>query len=213
MKDGNLVLLTLDLDMPESWECRMAEKFDDASFVIRNAHPFGNNSFQGVVEILNSPISKVKRFVREANIPLKINEFNPDENLFYYRDDNSVLNDSLSGVNCVLEWPVKLNRRFKRLKVFLNEDDTDDLIVPIEDKGVDILRMSKVRKSMNFSDLFTMKQREILEPSIALGYYDFPRKINLNELSKQLGISPSTLCVHLQKIESKVFGSDMRILQ
>lgn len=213
MKNGNLVLLTLDLDMPESWECKLADKFSDSSFLIRNAHPFGENSFQGLIEIDNGPISKIKRFVRDFKLPVRFNEFNPDENLFHYRDEGSILNDSLANVNCILEWPVKLNRKFKRLKVFLNEEDTDDLIVPIEDRGVDILRMSKVRKSMNFSDLFTAKQQEILEPSINLGYYDFPRKINLNDLSKQLGISPSTLCVHLQKIESKVFGSDMRILQ
>jgi hypothetical protein len=60
--------------------------------------------------------------------------------------------------------------------------------------------------------LFAAKQQEILEPSINLGYYDFPRKINLNDLSKQLGISPSTLCVHLQKIESKILNSNYREL-
>ncbi|MCK4996894.1 helix-turn-helix domain-containing protein [Candidatus Pacearchaeota archaeon] len=213
MNNDNLVLLTLDLDMPDSWECKLADKFNDSSFVIRNAHPSGESEFMGLMEIENANMSKVRRFIKEFSLPVKFNEFNPDENIFHYHDEFSQLNDSLLNIDCVLEWPVKLNKKFKRLKVFLNAEDTDNLLIPIEDKGIDILRMSKVRKSMNFSDLFTIKQREILQPTINLGYYDFPRRINLNQLSKELGISPSTLCVHLQKIESKVLGSDLRILQ
>lgn len=64
----------------------------------------------------------------------------------------------------------------------------------------------------NFGNLFTPKQREILELAIKLGYYDFPRKVNLHELADKVGIMPSTLCVHLQKIESKMFAFGGKLL-
>ena len=95
-------------------------------------------------------------------------------------------------------------------EIKFGEDNVDDLVAGVEGVGANVLKMSKIRRGVEFGDLFTLKQREILEPTIELGYYDFPRKISLNDLSKKVGVSPSTLCVHLQKIESRVFWSDLR---
>lgn len=210
MINNNLVLLTLDLAMEDAWECQLANKFDDSSFIIENGHPTGENSFAGLMRIDGGNIRNIRRFLNANGGALSLRDFDREAKVFHFRDDRHVLSSPLINVNCSLEWPVRLNGDFKRLRVLLGEEDVDDLIAGVEDCGVDVLKMSKIRRGVEFGDLFTLKQRKILEPTIELGYYDFPRKISLNDLSKKVGISPSTLCVHLQKIESRVFGSDLR---
>ena len=50
----------------------------------------------------------------------------------------------------------------------------------------------------------TDKQKEVLELAIKSGYYDYPRKIELRDLAKQLKISLSTYREHLRIAERKV---------
>jgi len=210
MVENNLVLLTLDLGMDNCWECKLANQFDSSSFVVENGHPVGMTSFAGLMRIESGDSGKVRRFLQKNNFPVSLKEFDREAKVFHFRDDNSILSAPLVNVDCSLEWPVRLNGDFKRLRVLLGEDNVDDLVAGVEGVGANVLKMSKIRRGVEFGDLFTLKQREILEPTIELGYYDFPRKISLNDLSKKVGVSPSTLCVHLQKIESRVFGSDLR---
>ncbi|AOL17523.1 hypothetical protein BFU36_13280 [Sulfolobus sp. A20] len=50
----------------------------------------------------------------------------------------------------------------------------------------------------------TEKEKEILETAVKLGYFEFPRKVNLEDLSKTLNVSPSTLLYHIRNIEKKI---------
>ncbi len=210
MIDNNLVSLTLDLGMENCWECQLADQFGDSLFVVENGHPIGVDSFSGLMRIDGGDAEKVRRFLKSNGHPVVLKDFDREAGIYHFRDENSVLSAPLVNVDCLLEWPVRLSKDFKRLRVLLCEEDVDDLVAGVEDIGVDVLKMSKIRRGVEFGDIFTLKQREILKPTIELGYYDFPRKISLNNLSKRVGVSPSTLCVHLQKIESRVFGSDMK---
>ncbi len=61
-------------------------------------------------------------------------------------------------------------------------------------------------EKINARDLLSEKKLEIFIKATNLGYYSFPRRISLKGLSKELGLSPSTVCIHLQKIEAKLIG-------
>jgi predicted DNA binding protein len=53
----------------------------------------------------------------------------------------------------------------------------------------------------------TEKQRRILIAAYNQGYYDLPRKINSEQLARQLDIGSSTLVEHLRKAERRLlFG-------
>src|SRR5215216_147273 len=53
----------------------------------------------------------------------------------------------------------------------------------------------------------TSRQRQILLTGYALGYYDVPRRISSDDLSKHLNVDKSTVVEHLRKAEKKLIGS------
>jgi predicted DNA binding protein len=53
----------------------------------------------------------------------------------------------------------------------------------------------------------TQKQRQAIVSAISMGYYEWPKKANLEELAARLGVKRRTLQENLRKAETKVFGS------
>jgi len=50
----------------------------------------------------------------------------------------------------------------------------------------------------------TKRQKEIVQTAFELGYYDFPRKITLTQLSEKLNMSPSALSEILRTAHKKI---------
>ena len=57
------------------------------------------------------------------------------------------------------------------------------------------------------SGSLTDRQREVLETALAMGYFEFPKRANMNEVADALGISPSTAREHLSRAQRKVLGA------
>lgn len=53
----------------------------------------------------------------------------------------------------------------------------------------------------------TNKQRDMLKIAFDCGYFEIPKKISLEKLAKKIGISKSTLNVHLNKAERAIIRS------
>lgn len=51
------------------------------------------------------------------------------------------------------------------------------------------------------------KQKRAFELAVECGYYGFPRKADLKELAKMMGVSVSTFQEHLRRAEGKLFPS------
>ena len=56
----------------------------------------------------------------------------------------------------------------------------------------------------------TARQEYIIKIAFELGYFEFPKKINLEELSTRLGISPGTLSEILRRVEKNILSKYFR---
>ncbi len=90
-----------------------------------------------------------------------------------------------------------------------NKKELMDFVKLIQKTHKGKLLKIKQEKITNFSVIsvspqLTLKQQKAMELAIKNGYYDYPRKIGLEELAKLMKLSYSTYQAHLRKAEKKL---------
>lgn len=114
-----------------------------------------------------------------------------------------------SGIICIhcpyngaegrLKWEV-LVKTSKNLKTLLDM---------LRRSGVDATVRSEA--SIKQNELLTARQRQVVFAAIQAGFFDFPRKVGLTELSGELEIDPSTLSETLRNAERKIIRDSSHI--
>jgi predicted DNA binding protein len=82
-----------------------------------------------------------------------------------------------------------------------------NLIDALAGVGVNVKRKSTLKA--DFSILLSNRQEEAVRVALEQGFYEIPRKINLEDLSKVLGCSKSTLDITLRNAEKKIMNHYM----
>lgn len=83
-----------------------------------------------------------------------------------------------------------------------------DLVKNLEEGGCDVKLVNA--NKLNSRALLTSRQQTIIQEALNRGYYDYPKKITIKDLSKAFNISPSTLGEILQRGEKKVIFEHFR---
>ncbi|MDI9645637.1 MAG: helix-turn-helix domain-containing protein [Archaeoglobales archaeon] len=76
------------------------------------------------------------------------------------------------------------------------------IIEALEDENIDYEIIYK--GFFESKDEMTFKEEEILKIALEKGFFEYPRKIKLEELAKQLEIAPSTLSEILRRAQKKM---------
>jgi predicted DNA binding protein len=94
-----------------------------------------------------------------------------------------------------VEWTLAFNKR----------EALTELLDRMKNEQVDvkILKLSSVADVENL----TSHQRSLVETALEEGFFDYPRRITLRELSKKMGISASTASEVLRRAERKILSS------
>jgi len=96
----------------------------------------------------------------------------------------------------------------------MRKDTLMDYFNSLKEHGLKDIKLLTLKET-KITDIFfprmfphmTENQRDALELASKEGYYAYPRRIRLEDLSRISGISLSTFREHLRKAESKVLGS------
>ena len=79
----------------------------------------------------------------------------------------------------------------------------------LENGGVNykVLSLTDAKFSLNSPiSRLTEKQQDAISLAFRLGYFDTPRKVSADELARKLGLSSSTLAVHLRRAERRLLA-------
>lgn len=99
-----------------------------------------------------------------------------------------------------------------RLTFFGTPKQVTKFFEEIEKRGV-IFKIIQLTNAKFLSDplsALTAKQKTVITAAFKLGYYDFPRKINSEQLSKRLNIHSSALVAHRRKAERRLLAQILR---
>ena len=107
----------------------------------------------------------------------------------------SCLFHSKANPDGTVEWTLAFNKR-EALTELLDR-------MKKEQVDVKILKLSSVADVENL----TSHQRSLVEMALEEGFFDYPRRITLRELSKKMGISASTASEVLRRAERKILAS------
>ena len=112
---------------------------------------------------------------------------------------------TFAGLNCFLVSANSRDDGKMEWRLFIGGDtDLKTLCVRLDAKKVryDILEVSHHAHKKEM----TARQEEILRVAYDLGYFEFPKKIRLEELAEKLGITPGTLSEILRRAEKNVLS-------
>jgi predicted DNA binding protein len=73
-----------------------------------------------------------------------------------------------------------------------------------------VILLTNAKFSSDPLSALTKKQKEVLVTAYELGYYDFPRKINSEQLAKKLNLHSSALVEHRRKAERRLITQILR---
>ena len=116
---------------------------------------------------------------------------------------------TLSGLNCSVLSASTVEGGKMEWKILLSGEDTLRKISErLQSKGVNCTIQSLTH--LTAKDDLTARQEQIARIALELGYFEFPKKIRLEDLSRRLGISPGTLSEILRRAEKNILSKYFR---
>ena len=140
-------------------------------------------------------------FKAEYTKPFKIREF---------LDDNDFIRVlQLFKSDIIIDLPFILSEDKVVLTFVADAEDARRLLKDISLIG-DIESVSfqpATFTEYNILSCLTERQKEIITVAKKSGYYDVPRKVSTEELSRELGVSTATILEHLRKAENRIISN------
>jgi predicted DNA binding protein len=89
-------------------------------------------------------------------------------------------------------------------RLFMNGEGIPAFLQTLHEKGV-VYKIAEIAK-MSKTRAITSKQERVLKSALELGYYDYPKRISTEDLSKVVGLAPSTISEILRRAEKRIIS-------
>jgi predicted DNA binding protein len=196
--------------------------------VVISMYPLKSNTEEGYyyhtnLNILSGEEENIRKFIKEIKKDSRCLKFEGRGNIYF-----SHLKTGINDHHTTNYYTPKIFL----LKPIVHKDGREDWFFGAWERKTIIEMLKTFRKHFNvevlsvkereFTDVFipqvmpkiTERQKEAIYQAIINGYYDFPRKITLEKLSKSMNVSRVTFLEHLRKAEGKlipnIFGYSIK---
>ena len=182
------------------------------------------SKYSGTVEILDTkvlPKETVEHLfdiqVRPELMEALLGDLNTDRDLFNIETTKSKsghIYGAATSLRCTVCMCVARSKCFlasveitaqgARWTVIGNNESFRELVESLESQKIPL--EVKLKRNLEDNELLTGRQEQILSIAFENGYYDFPKRMGLEELSSLIGVKASTLDEILRRGQKKILG-------
>jgi predicted DNA binding protein len=180
------ILETLKIDLEECICIDLVE------FIFKDGVPVESQSYVGDMEIL----SVLKSEGSKHTCLIKHHE--PEETKEQFKEFDLDIIYTTPMIIASDKQVISVLGDQKDLKKFI------ELIKPNAERITNISFKNAVYQKKDLLSVLTDKQRETIVAAYDHGYYDYPKRISSEELSKKIDISKGTMMEHLRKAEGRL---------
>jgi predicted DNA binding protein len=202
-----MIEVHLLVDTPENWVKAMNQGHS-ALVRIMDAKPSeSTQSVQDFVEI-SSKKASADQLIESLNTSKDIKNIDlvrlgPHTVMGTITTQNCPVCSTLSGLNCSLLSANTNDVNKMEWRLLVSGDDTLKKVTDRLDSQNIEFEILELTKLTNINDL-TSRQEQIVKIALDTGYFEFPKKIKLEELSERLGVSAGTLSEILRRAEKNI---------
>lgn len=203
----NVIEAHLLVDAPENWVKAMNQGHSALVKImdIRESDP--SSGVRDFVEISSSSVSsdKLLNILKSSNDIQNIDLVQLDSHRIMgaITTKHCPVCSTLADLNCSLLSAVTTDTGKMEWKLLVSGKDTLKKVTDrLSSQGV-VFEILEVMRLHSKAEL-TMRQEQIAKMALEMGYFEFPKKIRLEELSKRLRISPGTLSEILRRAEKHI---------
>ncbi|MEM4312427.1 MAG: helix-turn-helix domain-containing protein [Nitrososphaerales archaeon] len=198
--------MALSIKPPRSWIQRITIKYPARVRILDCKALEGKEGVEELFEIISD-----KRYTNNILKDLKEDTYLSDIEIISSKDGRILGSvkthkctacKSFAFSNCFLISVSSEEDGFVEWVILSSEEAYKKLLRDLEEQGVEVMvkRISRVRDK----EALTARQEEILQIALEMGYFEYPKSIDLRSLASRLDISPSTLSELLRKSLKKV---------
>ncbi len=196
----------LRVRLPEaSWPAQLTRVFPDVVVTVHHHLPVTGGGL-ALVRLRGPNLQDAVAWLRSAPGVLLVEEVHtePDERVLRVQADQAPLLAALQEAQVLPQTPFQVRQGEADWFILAPRPHLQKLVHALKAHGAGV----QLRGITAYAgrSLLTTRQQEFLDTAIRLGYYDYPRRINLTGLATALRVSKSTLSEALMGIERHVMG-------
>jgi hypothetical protein len=203
-----MIEVELSLAIPGNYGCEITGNHPGLILEVISGHSLGSH-VQGLIKS-NYPSEELKNLGPEFLSFEHVKEFEVLESGFARIDIASgssefQLSQLIHDIGAFYIYPIRFTsgREICTL-IFDNKKEMRKMLNKLKTDWK-IHRIGSINLQFDLEDL-TPKQLKAVNLAIEKGYFEIPKKINLEELSKQMKLSRTTFLEHLRKAEKKILS-------
>ncbi|MFW3145825.1 MAG: helix-turn-helix domain-containing protein [Thermoplasmatota archaeon] len=196
----------VDVNLDKCWIGKTLSKFP-ISINILDTIPFQDTGVQDLVEvdIANSDPDKIVKFIRglDGVVFVTVNRFSSSKRMKMIVGTNQCLGcRALADSESFLIGVRSLDRGWAQWRVLVeDESKLDELSSNLKDLDMEH-KLVDITEFQNWDTLTDMEEL-VLSTALNDGYYDFPKRVGIRELSKKLNVSTAYISYTLRSGQKK----------